>query len=375
MEDRKPTILLVDDETDLLEITASILEVEGYTVITAESVDIAIERIKSVLPDIIVSDITMPVKTGFDFLTYVRSQSQLQNIPFLFLSAHADIESIKTGKEQGIDDYLTKPVDYHLLLSTIKGKLKRKEELRKAFSDQTEQFKNQIFRLISHEMKTPLTSILGATELLSDSKEQFSQSELTEYLQMLQKSGKRLTSMVDDFLTAMKIESGEMLRDMHIVDTEINPRLAGEHLVMQFKELIQSHDLHIENHLPDRSVPVHLHLQHFEEIVRRIFDNAVKFSPDKGRIQLSMTTEGASVVFSIQDNGCGIPKEVYGKLFEKFEQINRAKNEQQGSGLGLYIAGKLAVANNMKLSFDSEEGKGTTFFLTIPTSTPTKKTA
>jgi signal transduction histidine kinase len=371
MNDRKPTILLVDDETDLLEITASILEIEGYTVITADGVDIAIERIKSVLPDIIVSDITMPVKTGFDFLAYVRSQSQLQNIPFLFLSAHADIESIKTGKEQGIDDYLTKPVDYYLLLSTIKGKLKRKEELRKAFSDQTEQFKNQIFRLISHEMKTPLTSILGATELLSDSKEQFSQSELTEFLQMLQKSGKRLTSMVDDFLTAMKIESGEIFRDMHIVDTEINPRLAGEHLVMQFKELIQSHDLHIENHLPDRSVPVHLHLQHFEEILLRIFDNAVKFSPDKGRIQLRMTTEGSSVVFSIQDNGCGIPKEVHGKVFEKLEQINREKNEQQGSGLGLYIAGKLAAANKMKLSIDSEEGIGTTFFLTVPTSTPT----
>lgn len=374
MEDRKPTILLVDDETDLLEITASILELEGYTVITAESVDIAVERIKSVLPDIIVSDITMPGKTGFDFLAYVRSQSHLQNIPFLFLSAHADIESIKTGKEQGIDDYLTKPVDYYLLLSTIKGKLKRKEELRKAFTDQTEQFKNQIFRLISHEMKTPLTSILGATELLSDTKEQFSQSELTEFLQMLQKSGRRLTSMVDDFLTAMKIESGEIFRDMHVVDTEINPRLAGEHLEMQFKETIQLHDLSIENQLPDMSVSVRVHLQHFDEILRRIFDNAVKFSPDRGRIHLGMTTNDSAVVFSIQDYGCGIPKDVHGKVFEKFEQINREKNEQQGSGLGLYIAGKLAAANSMKLSFNSEEGKGTTFYLTIPIAASPSKT-
>ena len=75
---------------------------------------------------------------------------------------------------------MTKPVDFYLLVSTIKGKLRRKEELSKAFSHQTEQFKNQIFRLISHEMKTPLTSILGATELLTDAKGNFSKGELTE---------------------------------------------------------------------------------------------------------------------------------------------------------------------------------------------------
>src|SRR3989339_1899587 len=238
MSEQKQTILLVDDENDLLEIVGSILEIEGYTVIQANSVDIAIERIKSVLPDIIISDITMPVKTGFDLLTYVRSQHHLHNIPFIFLTAHADIESIKTGKELGIDDYMTKPVDFYLLVSTIKGKLRRKEELSKAFSHQAEQFKNQIFRLISHEMKTPLTSILGATELLTDAKGNFSKGELTEFLQMLQKSSKRLTGMVDDFLTAMKIESGEMFRDMQCTESDINPRQIGEQLMALYKEVI-----------------------------------------------------------------------------------------------------------------------------------------
>ncbi|MHB1049426.1 MAG: ATP-binding response regulator [Bacteroidota bacterium] len=370
MSEQKQTILLVDDENDLLEIVGSILEIEGYTVIQANSVDIAIERIKSVLPDIIISDITMPVKTGFDLLTYVRSQHHLQNIPFIFLTAHADIESIKTGKELGIDDYMTKPVDFYLLVSTIKGKLRRKEELSKAFSLQTEQFKNQIFRLISHEMKTPLTSILGATELLSDAQGSFSKGELTEFLQMLQKSSKRLTGMVDDFLTAMKIESGEMFRDMQCAESEINPRQIGEQLTEMYREEIDRRQLNVENHLPDTSVTLFVHVPHLLEIVKRLFDNAVKFSADSCRVVLVMSETDNTVTLSIRDEGEGIPKEKHEELYSKFGQIDREKNEQQGSGLGLYIANSLAAANNAKLWFDSETGKGATFFIELPRSAP-----
>lgn len=366
MTDQKHTILLVDDENDLLEIVGSILEIEGYTVITANSVDLAIERIASVLPDIIISDITMPGKTGFDFLAYVRSQHQLQNIPFIFLTAHADIESIKTGKELGIDDYMTKPVDFYLLVSTIKGKLKRKEELSRAFTHQTEQFKNQIFRLISHEMKTPLTSILGATELLSDAKQNFSQPELTEFLQMLQKSGKRLTGMVDDFLTAMKIESGEMFRELQCIDCEINPRLIGEHLTMLYADAIAQQNIRVKNRLPDAPVRLVIHTPHIEEVLKRLFDNAVKFSSENGEIVMTMSEDETTVTLSIRDQGDGIPKDKHEAMYAKFEQIDREKNEQQGSGLGLYIANSLATANKAKIWFDSEVGKGSTFYLQLP---------
>lgn len=368
MSEQKNTILLVDDESDLLEIVGSILEIEGYTVITANSVDIAIERIKSVLPDIIISDITMPGKTGFDFLAHVRSQHQLQHIPFIFLTAHADIESIKTGKELGIDDYMTKPVDFYLLVSTIKGKLKRKEELSRAFTHQTEQFKNQIFRLISHEMKTPLTSILGATELLSDTKQNFSQPELTEFLQMLQKSGKRLTGMVDDFLTAMKIESGEMFRELQCIDCEFNPRHIGEHLAMLYSDAIVQQQIRIENRLPDAPVRLFIHTPHIEEVLKRLFDNAVKFSSENGEIILEMSEDETTVTLSIRDHGDGIPKEKHEAMYAKFEQVDREKNEQQGSGLGLFIANSLATANKAKLWFDSEAGKGSTFYLQLPKS-------
>lgn len=366
MVERKQTILLVDDEESLLEITASILESEGYVVKSAESVPTAINILKQVTPDLIISDITMPGQTGFDFLTYVRSLPHLQHVPFVFLTAHSDIESIKSGKELGIDDYLTKPVDFYLLLSTIKGKLKRKEQLSEAFQFQTDQIKNQLFRLISHEMRTPLTSILGATELLSDSKEQFSSNEMTSFLEMLQASSKRLSNMVDDFLMAMKIESGEMVKEIDSKEMRITPLSMMLRILQDFEAKIQNKKIAIKNIIPDKQFTVVTYLQHIDNILRRLVDNAIKFSPEGGTITLSLQHKKQSITIAIKDEGCGIPKEKHEVLFQKFQQVNRERNEQQGTGLGLFIASRLAQANHAELFFESEEGKGSAFYLKMP---------
>jgi signal transduction histidine kinase len=217
-------------------------------------------------------------------------------------------------------------------------------------------------------MKTPLTSILGATELLSDTKQNFSQPELTEFLQMLQKSGKRLTGMVDDFLTAMKIESGEMFRELQCIDCEFNPRHIGEHLAMLYSDAIVQQQIRIENRLPDAPVRLFIHTPHIEEVLKRLFDNAVKFSSENGEIILEMSEDETTVTLSIRDHGDGIPKEKHEAMYAKFEQVDREKNEQQGSGLGLFIANSLATANKAKLWFDSEAGKGSTFYLQLPKS-------
>ena len=358
--------MLVDDEESLLEITASILEGEGYIVKTADGVPPAIEILKQVTPDLIISDITMPGQTGFDFLAHVRSLPHLQHVPFVFLTAHSDIESIKSGKELGIDDYLTKPVDFYLLLSTIKGKLKRKEQLSEAFAFQTDQIKNQLFRLISHEMRTPLTSILGATELLSDSKEPLSPNEMTSFLEMLQASSKRLNHMVDDFLMAMKIESGEMFKEIDSKEVRINSFLFVSRVLSDCAEKIQNQQLNVQNTVPDEQFVIVAFTGHIDNIFRRLIDNAIKFSSIGGTITLSLVKEINAITFVVKDEGCGIPKEKQGILFQKFQQVNREKNEQQGSGLGLFIASRLAHANHAELTFESEEGKGSTFYLKVP---------
>src|SRR5208283_1332018 len=163
-----PKILIVDDEPDLLEITATYLEMEGYRPLTALNGPAALEILNSTVPDLILSDITMPGMSGFDLFERIRSDSKFQNTPFIFLSGHTDLQHIMMGKELGSDDYLMKPFEPEMLISTIKGKLKRSRQLNDSMSQQMDTLKNQLFRLISHEMRTPLTSILGGPGIIND---------------------------------------------------------------------------------------------------------------------------------------------------------------------------------------------------------------
>jgi len=331
----------------------------------ASSVEKGIEHLSTVTPDIIISDITMPGKNGFDFFKYIRSLSHLQQVPFLFLSAHSDSESIVAGKEIGSDDYLTKPVDFHLLLSSIRGKLKRKEQLREASAQHTEKIKSDIFRLITHEMRTPLTSILGATEMLSDSKGEMSTGELTEFLQMVQNSSKRLNMMVDDYLTVTKIESGEIAREMDIKKDRVTPNHIVQRLIADLEYQRRHHNITIENKIVDATISVYMFAPHLENILRRLLDNAIKFSRPESCVILDLH-ENNGYIFSVQDFGFGIAEEKKSLIFQKFGQIDREKHEQQGSGLGLYIAYNLARLNGADLWFESEEGKGSTFFIRVP---------
>lgn len=365
MTNKKQTVLLVDDEESLLDIVGSVLESENFHVLLADTVDKGIDHLSTTTPDIIISDITMPGKNGFDFFMHVRSLPHLQHVPFLFLSAHSDSESVVAGKEIGSDDYLTKPVDFHLLLSSIRGKLKRKEQLSVAANYQADKLKNEIFRLITHEMRTPLTSILGATEMLSDSQSNYSQAELTEFLQMLQHSSKRLNAMVDDFLTVTKIESGEIAREMEIKEFRITPYHMAGRLIEELEYQSSRHHITIENTIPDTTISVFMFASHVENILKRLIDNAIKFSKPDSTVIIGLH-DNDGYVFSVQDFGIGIAAEKKPILFQKFGQVDRETQEQQGSGLGLYIAHHLALLNSANIWFESEEGKGSTFYLRVP---------
>ena len=361
-----PKILIVDDEPDLLEITAAYLEMEGYTPMTAISGAAALELIKTTTPDMILSDITMPGMTGFDLFEKIRSNLALQNTPFVFLSGHTDLQHVMAGKELGSDDYLMKPYEPEMLISTIKGKLKRRQQLNDSMSLQMEALKNQLVRLVSHEMKTPLTSILGVTEILTQGKENLSPEDFTGFLEMLKTGTVRLNKMVEDFLLVVRIDTGELNKEIDGREARIAPLEVLERFVAAHEEIRKRKNLTVEMSVADESLYLLIQPTHFENIVFRLLDNACNFVNMAGIIRVTSRHEAARYILSIEDNGNGIPRDKQKDLFQKFYQVNRESQEQQGAGLGLYIARKLAELNRCELGFESEEGKGSTFYLSIP---------
>jgi two-component system sensor histidine kinase/response regulator len=366
MELPSPKILIVDDEPDLLEITAAYLEMEGYTPLTAISGAAALELIKTTTPDMILSDITMPGMTGFDLFEKIRSNLALQNTPFVFLSGHTDLQHVMAGKELGSDDYLMKPYEPEMLISTIKGKLKRRQQLNDSMSLQMETLKNQLVRLVSHEMKTPLTSILGVTEILTQGRENLSPEDFTGFLEMLKTGTVRLNKMVEDFLLVVRIDTGELNKEIDGREACIAPLEVLERFVAAHEEIRKRKNLTVELSVADESPYLLIQPTHFENIVSRLLDNACNFVNMGGIVRVTSRYEEARYILSIEDNGNGIPREKQKDLFQKFYQVNRESQEQQGAGLGLYIARKLAELNQCELGFESEEGKGSTFYLSIP---------
>ena len=116
----------------------------------------------------------------------------------------------------------------------------------------------------------------------------------------------------------------------------------------------------------DKSPFLYIHPQHFENIVARLFDNACKFSPAGAKITIASRNEKDRYIISVADTGTAFPADKQDRLFQKFYQVNRESQEQQGAGLGLYIAKRLAELNRCMLWCESDEGKGAAFYLSIP---------
>jgi CheY-like chemotaxis protein len=133
----KGKILVVDDDKELLWLIRNTLSDEGYLVVTATSVEEAMDILSSSIPDLILSDINFPKPGigGFTFYERLRKDNRFVNVPFLFLSGMDDEMVVRTGRKMGVDEYLVKPLEPEALLASIEGKLRRYRELRQAFKD------------------------------------------------------------------------------------------------------------------------------------------------------------------------------------------------------------------------------------------------
>ncbi len=143
---RKPMILVVEDNLPLLEGLNHLLEFAGYRVATAEDGLEALRLLDDITPDLIISDITMPHIDGYEFQSRIRERPELLGVPFIFLTALGGKTEIRLGKELGADDYITKPFDQEDLMSAVRSKLSRWEDLRKVRDEQFEALKRKILR-------------------------------------------------------------------------------------------------------------------------------------------------------------------------------------------------------------------------------------
>ncbi|MFQ5855805.1 MAG: sensor histidine kinase [Anaerolineae bacterium] len=324
---------------------------------------------------------------------------------FLFVLVHQVVERRTVGEWSEIARFLSAILIYGLVgpivtfftLSWITGQLrekekaearirqlnrelerrvaKRTEELAQAYDElqqrnealeaaneelkELDQLKSDFVSMVSHELRAPLTNINGSIELMLADGDMDPESQRT-MLRIIGEQSARLTRLVQGILNVSRIEVRKL---------EIHPAVVDVRPLMEkvIGNLTQSEVIHTF-HLPTGQLPlVWADPDRLEEILANLIDNAVKYSPDGGAIELTARESDSRLIISVSDPGVGIPPKELLKIFEKFHRVDRGDaRTTYGHGLGLYISKRFIEAHGGDIWVESQLGKGSTFSFTLP---------
>jgi len=222
--------------------------------------------------------------------------------------------------------------------------------------------KNDFIATVSHELKTPLASMRVLADTLLEGNYQ-DQKQATEYLELICKENKRLSGLIDNFLTFSRMERNKQAVDMVRTSPAAIARAAAEAVRTEFSQSPCKFEVSIHEDLPD----VLADHDAMVTVLVNLLDNAYKYSYDDKRIELNVFAEDGSVCFRVSDNGVGMSRRTLKKIFKRFYQVDRSLSRHaQGCGLGLSIAKFIVDAHKGSISIDSEPDKGSTFTVKLP---------
>lgn len=219
---------------------------------------------------------------------------------------------------------------------------------------------------VSHELRTPLSSIKGYAETLLEGALE-DRSHARDFVDIIHRDSERLSKLIDDILDLSKIESGKMKMSFGPVDLGDAIRRTLAILDNQAK----AKNIAIQLNVPEGLPLVRADETRLIQVLMNLTDNAIKYTPEDGRVTLSVVAEGGFVHVDVIDTGIGIPEKDLPRIFERFYRVDKARSrEMGGTGLGLSIVKHIVSAHDGQIWVASVQGQGSTFSFTIPIVTP-----
>jgi len=223
--------------------------------------------------------------------------------------------------------------------------------------------KSEFINIVSHQLRSPLSNLRWAIELLMSGRLGKIEEKQTEYFRILKENSGRMRELVSDLLIISRIET----TTLPLKKKEISLEDLIKKLISEFEPFTQASNVEIEfkseENLPKiLADPSQIHL-----VVENLLDNAIRYIKNNGKVKMLLSRRGQNLYFEIEDNGVGIPREDQKYIFQKFfRSENVLKYQTQGSGLGLYISKAIVERSGGKIGFKSQEGIGSTFWFTLP---------
>jgi signal transduction histidine kinase len=348
------TILVVDDQEETLLSVQRLLEREGHQVLLADGGQRALDLFGQHEVHLLLVDYFMPRMTGEELVAEIRKiDSQVQIV--LQTGYAGEKPPREMLQKLAIQGYHDKSEGPDKLLLWIEVAIKSYEQLRRV--REAELLKSQLLANISHEFRTPLHIILGYTQILKE--EHAPQSVGSDTLQRIHQNAEMLLRLVDDFLSLSDLDAGIMLANA----TEVVGETLKEEFARSATILIREKPIRFEWQVTQKLPPVAADAAKLRVIVMNLLSNAVKFTT-AGVIAVTAEVEPEGVRLAVRDSGMGIAPEDHERIFEPFRQIDGSSTRtQQGTGIGLPIARKLARLMGGDVTVESTLGEGATFFL------------
>ncbi len=384
----KGTVFVADDNPDMRSYISGLLERAGYEVLSLTNGEEVLTACRARVPDLILSDVMMPVMDGFALLNRLRKDERTASIPTVLLSARAGEEARIEGLDAGADDYLVKPFAARELVARVESTIRlahvrqeaaeREKEimadanrrLDEAFSRlrEIDRLKSMFIASMSHELRTPLNSIIGFSKVLLNEWAGSLNDEQRDNLAIISRAGKHLLGLINDVIDVSKIEAGKMevrLEEFDLADVQ------REMFEMMGKEA-QQRGLSLNMQVPSRKMRADR--QRLSQCLLNLISNSLKYT-EQGSIRLRALPADNSgnngkghLHIIVEDTGIGISSEDAKNLFSPFIRFNSPLyTKEKGTGLGLYLTKKLAtqVLQGDVLYEPRPEG-GSRFILVIP---------
>ncbi|HEY6542603.1 MAG TPA: ATP-binding protein, partial [Ktedonobacteraceae bacterium] len=317
-------ILLVDDNADMLDYLWRLLSAY-WQIETAVNGAEALRAVQQSAPDLIISDVMMPGLDGFQLLKTLRSDPQLCNIPIILLSARAGEEATIEGLEAGADDYLVKPfsarellarVGAHMELAFIRREMaaqiqQHADESERLYHEAQEaiNLRDELLAVVSHDLKNPLTTVMGFTQLLQNTVNRIDLPEkdrVMDGISRIHATATRMNRLIDELLDIAHLQMGKPL---NLDESEIDLVRLARQTVIAYSQTSQRHQFNFETGLPE--LIGWWDSARLERVLGNLLSNAIKYSPEGGAITVTVEREetgnGAWAIVSVADQGIGIP--------------------------------------------------------------------
>ena len=376
-----PLILIADDVPANVELLIDQLHTLGYRTVSAQDGPSALAACFEQRPELVILDVSMPAgelgvddrSTGFEVCRRIKRDARTARIPVIFVTALNDTTDRVKAIEAGGDDFLTKPHNRMVLGARVRSLLKLKaatDALEDSYRKlrELEKVRDDLMKMIVHDLKTPLTSIIATLEMLADGDLGPVDASQQGALRDAENKAQELLHLIEDLLEVARIEETSISLDLE--------PLAPSALVA---DIMNDWSLRLQQERAATSIQVAADVPTFladRALLKRVFGNLIQnslvHSSTAIELRVLARTDPRGVLFTVADNGPGIPPQYHEVIFHKFERVKTPNVPRvRSSGLGLAFCRLVVEAHGGRIWVQSTEGAGSAFHILLPLRPPT----